>query len=56
MADDDKPDPLTVLERAQDVWALFCALQQAGFEKGEAIHLMQPCLIIGIPWKQELTR
>jgi hypothetical protein len=50
----DKPDLRLVKERADDAWTLFLALQEAGFSEGQALHLMQPMLIIGTVWKRDL--
>ena len=56
MPDVEKPDFQTVLARAQDVWTLFVCLQEVGFNEMQALALMQPCMIIGVPWKQELAQ
>jgi hypothetical protein len=50
----DKPDLATVQERADDAYTLFVCLKNAGFDEMQALHLMQPMLIIGTVWKREL--
>jgi hypothetical protein len=50
----DKPDLQAYMERAMDVFTLFCALQEAGFERGEALVMTNSMVITGVAWKREL--
>jgi hypothetical protein len=44
---DNQPDLNTIMGRAQDVWTLFVALQEAGFERQEALLVMPPLIVAG---------
>lgn len=41
----DKPELTAMMARAREVFELYVAMQEAGFEKGEALALMNSMII-----------
>jgi hypothetical protein len=53
MGKDDQPDLQVMMGRAMEVYTLFIALQEAGFNEMQALALMQPLIITGALKKSE---